>query len=491
MSGYPPPYPPPGSPPGPPIGPDWKYQRRILRDQARAQRDFARAQRAAYRAQMHGLRRTSLVGPLLIIVMGVVFLLLQTGRLHYLAFWNWYGHWWPLLLVGLGVVLLIEWVFDRNSQAEGVIRRHHTIGGGTVVLLIFLIILGLITSDADIHPTDTSLDFGHLHGLLFNNDNLDQFFGDKHESDQTLDQAFPTNSALVITNPRGDVTITGTSDDNQLHITIHKQVYTRSDSEAESRAKDFTPQITTTSGVPTTSGTPDIVTVAMPALEGSQADLTITVPAATPITVNANHGDVHANSLKAPVNITANHGDIEVSAISGPVLAKSNNSASSFSGHNITGQVRLDGRDHDITLSEVNGPVSLSGDFFGTTHLEHIRGAVRFHTSRTDFQLARLDGEIEISPNADLSASEALGPVTLVTRNRDVSLERISGDLSVTDRNGSVDLTTAPPARQRHRRKPQRFRQAHCTRTVQLHRPGPDQRRRHRQRLLSPHPGEQ
>ncbi len=87
----------------------------------------------------------------------------------------------------------------------------------------------------------------------------------------------------------------------------------------------------------------------------------------------------------------------------------------------------------------------MTGEFFGDTHFEHIRGPIKFHTSRTDFQLARLDGDIEISANADLSTTDAVGPVTLTTRNRNITLDRIAGDVSVTNRNGSVDVTSAPP----------------------------------------------
>ncbi len=64
MANYPPPYPPPGAPGGPPYGNDWKYQRRMLKDQARAQRDMIRAQRDAYRYQARSLRRSSILGPL-------------------------------------------------------------------------------------------------------------------------------------------------------------------------------------------------------------------------------------------------------------------------------------------------------------------------------------------------------------------------------------------------------------------------------------------
>ena len=182
-----------------------------------------------------------------------------------------------------------------------------------------------------------------------------------------------------------------------------------------------------------------------PALEGARADLTITLPHAAPETILANHGDVHVSAIKAPVAVTANHGDVEISAITGAVTAHIHNSDSSFSVHSTTGPVTLEGRGGDVTVSDIDGPVSIEGDFFGSTHMEHVRNNVRFHTSRTDFQLARLDGDLDISSDEDLSADQAVGPVILNTRDRNITLERIAGDLSVTNRNGSINLTSAPP----------------------------------------------
>jgi DUF4097 and DUF4098 domain-containing protein YvlB len=431
MAGYPPPYPPPPPPPPPPGG-DWQYQRRVMRDQARAQRDYARAQRRAYKAQMRGFRRSSIVGPLLMIAVGVIFLLIQTGRLNGFFFWSWYGRWWPLLLVGIGVILLIEWVFDRNTQRDvppGTPLVRHTIGGGVVFLLILLVVAGVSYTGYD------HFGRGRMPGFVFNPDNLDQFFGDKHESDQSLDQSFPANGTLNVNNPHGDVNISGTSDDGQIHINVHKQVFSRSDSDAEKRTQQLNPQISTSGST---------LNVSIPSLEGVIADLTITVPGPTPVTVTANHGDVKVSAIKAAVSVTANHGDVELSAITGPAMTRVNNNGVSFSARSITGSVTLEGHARDLTISNIDGPVSLSGDFFGDTHLEHIRGAVKFHTSRTDFQLVRLDGSLDIS-SSHISADDAQGPVNLTTRSRDVTLERISGDLAVSNSNGSVELTSAPP----------------------------------------------
>ena len=432
MANYPPPYPPPGAPSGPPYGNDWKYQRRMLKEQMRAQRDMVRAQRDAYRYQARSMRRSSILGPLVLITLGILFLLVQTGRLqaHYL--WDWYARFWPFLLVGAGVILLLEWAYDQYAQSDSThppYRRR--VGGGVVTLLIFLAVTGVIFSG--IRSGGSSKLFPDLN---LNQDNWDEFMGDKHESDQTIVQAFPAGASLNVDNPRGDVTITGTSDDNQIHVAVHKDVYSRSDSDADSKAQRLTPVININGNT---------VTLNVPTVESTRADLTITLPANVSPVVNANHGDIKISSIKGPVRVTANHGDVEISAITGDVNARINNGNNDFSAHSVTGQVNLEGRAHDTTFSDLSGPVSVRGDFFGDTHCEHIRGPFRFHTSRTDFQLSRLDGDIEIGNNAELNASNAVGPVTLTTYSRNITLDRIAGDIFVTNRNGSVDVTSAPP----------------------------------------------
>jgi hypothetical protein len=432
MANYPPPYPPPGAPGGPPYGNDWKYQRRMLKDQARAQRDMIRAQRDAYRYQTRGLRRSSILGPLVLITIGVIFLLIQTGHLQSYRFWDWYGRFWPLLLVGAGVIMLLEWAYDQYAQTDSTQPHYRRrIGGGVFTLLILLGITGIIFSGMR--------QGGHsrlFNGLSLDQDNLDEFLGDKHESDQTVVQAFPAGANLSVENPRGDITISGTSDDNQIHVEVHKEVYTRSDSDADTKAQRLSPTLNV-------SG--NNVTLSVAAMDGARADLTITVPANASPTVTANHGDIKINSVKGVVIVTANHGDIELSAITGPVTARINNGNSDISAHSVTGDLTIEGRAHDTTLSDLSGPVTMRGEFFGDTHFEHIRGPIKFHTSRTDFQLGRLDGEIEIGNNEQLTASNAVGPVTLTTYSRNITLDRIAGTVFVTNRNGSVDVTSAPP----------------------------------------------
>ena len=79
------------------------------------QRDMLRAQQQAYRQQLRGMRRGSILGPLLVIAIGIVFLLVQTGHIPAHDLWLWYGRWWPALLVGAGIVMLLEWAFDQYT----------------------------------------------------------------------------------------------------------------------------------------------------------------------------------------------------------------------------------------------------------------------------------------------------------------------------------------------------------------------------------------
>ena len=119
---------PPGAPPGggqPPYTPyDPKTQWRIYREQQkaawRAQRDAMKAQRYAAKAGYYGGAYVphvpSVIGPIILIGIGVVALLVVTGHIAAGEFWTWYAHWWPLLLIGSGLALLGEWFLDMRSK---------------------------------------------------------------------------------------------------------------------------------------------------------------------------------------------------------------------------------------------------------------------------------------------------------------------------------------------------------------------------------------
>jgi DUF4097 and DUF4098 domain-containing protein YvlB len=405
----------------------------MMRDQLRAQRDAMRAQRRHLRYQMRAQRRRSLLGPLLMIALGVLFLLIQGGQIDDQLFWQRYGHWWPLLLLLAGVILLAEWAFDQSLLRDpNQPRYRRSVGFGAVLLLIVFVVIGILATEGFRfrHPPDAVV----IHGFTISPDSLDELFGDKHDSDQTLDLPLSASGTLALVNPRGDVTLSGTSDDGRIHIAIHKQVYARDDSDADSKAQQLTP-----------TANFDGSALTVPSLDGARADLVLTVPAAALVKVTANRGDIHISSIKASVTATANHGNIELSAITGPVTAYINNPGASLTAHSLGSGITVEGHAQDATFTDISGPVSVSGDFFGITHFQHINGPIKFHTSRATFQLVRLDGDAEIGPRAELSADQGVGPLVFTCNNHNIRLDRISGDINVTTHNGSIDLTAVAP----------------------------------------------
>ncbi|MGA7158349.1 MAG: DUF4097 family beta strand repeat-containing protein [Acidobacteriaceae bacterium] len=426
MSSYPPP-PPPGQYP-PVFDPRTaKAQRRLLRAQAKAQQAQQRAVRQQMRAQRRSMRRGSIVGPLIILLIGIVFLLAETGRLSWAHSFEWYGRWWPAVLIAAGLLLLLEWSVDqRFGRNPGGTR---VVGGGVVFLLVVLTIVGLSSRPVEYGMAWGDNTFGHGYGRL------DHLFGDRHDGDSSMNSAMAGASSLVIRNPHGDVTVSGESDDGQVHVSIHTQTYGWKESDVDRKAKELQPTFSSEQGV---------LTLNVKSVDGGEADLTIEMPHTAPVTIQADRGDVTVSEMAAPVTVSANHGDVDISGVAGPVTMHTNDDDSSITLHSVQGPVSLEGHSGDIDISDVAGDLTLQGDFFGSTDLEHIQGAIHFTTSRTQFSAARLDDEFSVDRDS-LDANELLGPVVLKSQDKNVTLDRVQGSVDVTNQNGSVELTSAAP----------------------------------------------
>ena len=431
MAGYPPPYPPPSQPP---FGFDPRQQRRILRDQTRAQlramKSANRAQQNLYRNQARALRRSSILGPLIVIAVGLTFFLTRLRDIPFSRFAVWFAQWWPLLLVLAGVVLLVEWAIDQHLSASRGLPVRRGLGAGTVFLLILIALAGASIGAFHI---DRGFQF---HNFSIDADNLGEFLGERHQREQQLDGTIPAGTTVEIDNPHGDITVNGGSPDGQVHVTVDKQIYSFSDTDTDRKEHDL--NATMNLGGQT-------LRIDVPSVSGSSADLSVSLPDSSPAVIHARRGAVSVSGLKAAVNVSADRGDVDLQSIAGPVTAHLNSTDSSFHAHQIEGGVELKGRAEDVSVTDVSGPVSLEGEFYGDTNLEHLRAPLHFKTERTQFSLARLDGEVEISPNSELTGSDIAGPTLLHTRNRNVALEGVAGDISVVNSNGHVDLTSALP----------------------------------------------
>ncbi len=432
MSSVPPSTPPGGAPP--PYQPyDPKAQYRAYREQQkaawRAQRDAWKAQRYAWKAGYGGTyapRVPSVVGPVILIGIGVVAMLVVTGRIGQGSFWTWYSQWWPLLLIIAGLALLGEWALDLRRKTP--VHR----GGSFIGILILLAIIGVGASGFN-HMRPWFNQWGNHDDNGFDDNFFNAFGLPQHDTDQqVLSSQIPANATVDIQNPRGDISVTA-GDGPNIEVQAHEVAFANSEEDAKKIFEAEAAHVTVSGGA---------VLVKSDDNNNGRLNLTVTVPKSARVTLNAGRGDVTVAGLGAGVNVTAQHGDVHLSAITGSVQMHFSGGKHDFSAHQVDGDLTSDGDCNDLTLSEIKGKVTQSGEILGDVHIENVSGPIHLHTSVTDLQVADLPGDITLNSD-DLRVSEAKGTVHVITRSKDVDLNEIYGDSSVEDRDGTISVEPA------------------------------------------------
>jgi len=364
--------------------------------------------------------RRSLSGPIVLISIGIVFLLGTMGMLSWSKLGHWFAHYWPVILIVAGVIKLIEY---QTAQRQG--TRASGLGVGGVFLIIFVIVCGLIA-------TQTSrLDWGSLRDEIQIDDNDFSWFGQKYTYSDQLSQDFPAGASLKVNDSRGAVNISS-SDDNQIHVAVHKRINAENQSDADKWNAGTKPQITVSGNLVTLNanneGAGD---------HGVAVDLDVALPRKAPVMVSTRNGDVSVLGREGDVQVSAQHNDVSISDVNGKVNLNLDRSSARIS--QISSDVTIQGRASDVSVEDVKGAVHLDGEFMESVKLAKVQQPVTFRSSRTELDLARLDGNLDLD-SGDLQASDMVGPVRLTTRSKDIRLLGISGDVRLRDENGSVEL---------------------------------------------------
>src|SRR5215467_14066492 len=133
-------------------------------------------------------RPRSIVGPLVLITIGVLFLLRTTGVISFQSFRGWMVHYWPLLLIIWGVAKLLEHIWARQ-RGEPTPR----LGGGAITFLVFFILCSMTFSKAN----------GVNWGIVMRDWGVDDWpldwnLGNSYDFTQDLAQALPGATQVKI-----------------------------------------------------------------------------------------------------------------------------------------------------------------------------------------------------------------------------------------------------------------------------------------------------
>lgn len=365
--------------------------------------------------------RRSLAGPLILIIIGVVFLLHNFGMR--IPVWHLFGRFWPLLLILWGVIRLIEY-----SVAPRYGYGRSGLGAGSVFLLILIVVVGLSAHYS------SDVNWGGVRDQLQLDDDLGGMFGSAYTFDDSLEQLFPAKGSLRIVSDRGALTVSP-SEDGKLHVVVHKKLRADNQNNANKYNEQTRPQITVngTSVLlnANTNGAGD---------HGVESDMEIQVPREAVLDIASKSGDVTVTDRANDVKIALQHGDVSLTNIAGAVAI--NLDKGSIRASKISSDVDIEGHVDDVTLGEVGGAVHLNGDFFNDIRLSKIAKAVSFKSSRSDMSLGPVAGDLDIDRDS-VRGDGVSGPGRIVTTSKEIHLENVSGDLQVETTNGDIEVQAA------------------------------------------------
>ncbi len=370
----------------------------------------------------------SIAGPVVLILMGVLFLMGTMGILEIHSLGRLFARFWPALLILWGVLKLVEY-----EQAKRYGQPARGIGVGGVFLMVFLIMAGLIATQA------SRVDWKNLgeHIQLGDDEGLDEIFGGStfNYSDE-LSQDLAAGSILHVDDDRGTITI-NVADGKTMKVSLRKKVRAEKQQDADDYNSKTKPQITVADKVVTLNAN-----VHGAGDKGVTADIDLFVPRNTDLVIVSRRGNVTINGMNGSVQVNHQHGEVSLNDHTGDAVL--NLESSSVRSQHVKGDITIQGRANEVSLEDVDGAVHLSGEFQESVRLARVSKTVSFHSSRTDMEFSRLDGRLDLD-SGDLRADSMLGPMRLTTRSKDIALEGLSGDLRLEDSNGTVEVGLRKP----------------------------------------------
>lgn len=343
-----------------------------------------------------------------------------------------FARFWPALLILWGILKLIE--YEQGKRYAQPVRG---IGVGGVFLMLFLIVAGLIATQA------SHLDWKNLgeHIQIGDDEGLDEIFGGStFDYSDELSQAIPAGSTLHVNDDRGAITINvsdSKAGDQTIKVSVRKKVRAEKQQDADNYNRKTKPQLTVADRVVTldanTQGAGD---------KGVTTDMDIYVPANTPLIITSSRGDVTVAGIVGTIEVNHRRGEVNIDDQTGNVSLNLDGSSARLA--HVKGDVTIQGKADEVAVEDVDGEVHLNGEFRESTRLVRVSKAVSFHSSRTEIEFSRLDGRLDLD-SGDLRADSLMGPMRLTTRSKDIALEGLSGDLRLEDSNGTVEVALRKP----------------------------------------------
>jgi putative adhesin/cell wall-active antibiotic response 4TMS protein YvqF len=355
------------------------------------------------------MRPRSVVAPLLLVIIGGLFL---WRNLHPEApIFDLIAQYWPFLLIGWGLLRLIEVMTSRRARYPG-------LTGGEVALVILICMAGVGLFEV------------HRRGIRF----TPEIFGEQFDYPVSARASATGFKHIVFENPRGNIRISG-ADTQEVTVNGHKLIraYTRRDAE---QTHGKTPLEVIPQG--------DRLLVRSnqdraPESQRMADDLEVTVPRDFAVEARGQSGDYEISDVTGDIDLSSRRADVRLNRIGGRARLEIGRS-DVIRAVDVQGSIDLDGRGSDIELQNVGGQVNINGAFTGTLDFKNLAKPLQFEGARnTELRVEAVPGSINMDLG-EFTARNLVGPVRLVTRSRDIKLEDFTQSLELETQRGDVEL---------------------------------------------------
>ena len=366
------------------------------------------------------MRRASLIGPLILIGIGGLFLL--NNLKPELPVMQLVADFWPWILIAWGGLRLLEIVYwrltDKPLPASG-------ISGGEWFLVVFLSLVG-----AGIH-------LGHRLAERWPSARITmrgiELLGESYDFPLEATAKAGKAPRVVIENLRGNARVTG-ADTEEVKVSGRLTIRAMERSDAEKASAECKLEL-----VP--QGEILLVRTNQERATGPQrisADIEITVPRGATVEGRGRYGDFDVNDVQGGVEINSDNAGVRVANIGGDLrvdLRKSD----IVRAQNVKGNVEVKGGGWEVDLENIEGSTNINGSYSGELHLRNLAKPLRFQSSRSDVRAEKIKGYVRIS-RGDLALSEVTGPVVVRSQNKDVIVTDFTESLELNVERGDVEV---------------------------------------------------
>ncbi|MGH9672684.1 MAG: DUF4097 family beta strand repeat-containing protein, partial [Bryobacteraceae bacterium] len=365
-----------------------------------------------------------LIGPLLLIVIGALFL--ASNVRPDLPILRLVAEYWPFLLIGWGAVRLLEilyiWMRGRPLPVSGVT-------GGEWVLIVFVTVVG------------TSLYTGYKFrnnwpNVRINSRAMEEFFGETYEFPLTASWKAGKAPKIVVENHRGNTRILA-ADGEEIQVTGRSTIRAFDQGQADKTNKECPLEILTQGDKILIRTNQDRASSDMRV----SADLEISVPRGAGVEARGRSGDFDITDMAGDVEINSDSASVRLQNIGGSVRCDLRRS-DVVRAVNVKGGIELKGRGEDVEFENVGGEVVMNFPYTGEMVFRKLAKPLKLTTNLTDLRVEALPGYVRMT-RGEFTGSEVTGPVRLVTKSTDVHLSDFTHSLELNVDRGDIELRPA------------------------------------------------